>query len=213
MIGIRARPQINQALAPVGRALHRAGVSPDAVTVVGTVGLAGGALGFFPRGSFWIGTLVVLAFVFSDLLDGAIARAGGRSGPWGAFLDSSLDRIGDAAVFSGFVLWYAWGGHSKIMAAVSLYVLAAALVTSYLKARAASLGLSCEAGIAERAERLIVILVAAFFAGVLALPILLVIALWGLAAAGTVTVAQRLYAVHRDTRRLAAESVVGQTVR
>ncbi len=201
MLGIHARPQINRALEPAGRVLCRAGVSPDAVTVVGTVGVVGGALGFFPRGSFWIGTLVILAFVFSDMLDGAVARAGGTSGPWGAFLDSSLDRIGDAAVFGSFVLWYAWGGQSRIMAAVSLYVLAAALVTSYLKARAGSLGLSCEAGIAERAERLIVVLVAAFFAGVLSLPVLLVIALWGLAAAGTITVAQRLLAVRRDARR------------
>jgi CDP-diacylglycerol--glycerol-3-phosphate 3-phosphatidyltransferase len=205
MLGIHARPQINRALEPVGQRLYGAGVTPDAVTVVGTVGVVGGALGFFPRGSFWIGTLVILAFVFSDMLDGAVARAGGTSGPWGAFLDSSLDRVGDAAVFGSFVLWYAWGGHSKIMAAVSLYVLAAALVTSYLKARAGSLGLACEAGIAERAERLIVVLVAAFFAGVLGLPVLLVIALWGLAAAGTVTVVQRLIAVRRDSRRLAAE--------
>jgi CDP-diacylglycerol--glycerol-3-phosphate 3-phosphatidyltransferase len=203
MLGLHARGRIDRALAPVGYALHRRGVSPDVVTVAGTVGLVGGALGFFPRGSFWIGTLVILAFVFSDLIDGAIARAGGTSGPWGAFLDSSLDRIGDAAVFGSFVLWYAAGGDSAIMTAVSLYVLAAALVTSYLKARATSLGLACEAGIAERAERLIVILVAAFFAGVADVPVLLVIALWGLAVAGTVTVAQRLVSVRRDVRRLA----------
>ncbi|MBV9097426.1 MAG: CDP-alcohol phosphatidyltransferase family protein, partial [Frankiaceae bacterium] len=94
MLGIHARPQINKVTEPVARTLVRWGVTPDALTIVGTIGVAGGALGFYPRGHFFVGTLVITAFVFSDMLDGAVARVRGTSGPWGAFLDSTLDRVG-----------------------------------------------------------------------------------------------------------------------
>ena len=78
-------------LAPVADGLLRAGVSPDAVTLVGTLGVCAGALGFFPRGQLWLGVLVVTAFVFSDLIDGYMARRSGHSSRWGAWLDSTLD--------------------------------------------------------------------------------------------------------------------------
>src|SRR3954447_9846249 len=90
MLGIHARPQINRVTEPVARRLASMGVTPDALTIVSTIGVAGGALGFYPRGKFLAGTLVITAFVFSDLLDGAVARVRGSSGPWGAFLDSTL---------------------------------------------------------------------------------------------------------------------------
>lgn len=199
MLGIHGRDQVNRATEPVARRLASWGVTPDAVTIIGTVGVAGGALAFYPRGEFWIGTLVITAFVFSDMLDGALARVRGSGGPWGAFLDSTLDRVGDGAVFGSLALWYAGHGNSLTMCAVSLYVLVAGGLTSYVKARAEALGLSCNVGIAERSERLIAILVLTFFSGALDLPVLRDIALWGLAAATTVTVAQRMVAVHRQT--------------
>ena len=87
---------------PIAHFLLRHGVSPDAVTLVGTIGVCVGALGFFPRGQIWQGVVVITAFVFSDLIDGYMARSSGRSSSWGAFLDSTLDRIGDAAIFGGF---------------------------------------------------------------------------------------------------------------
>jgi len=176
------------------------------VTVVGTLGVVGGALGFYPRGSFTVGSFVISAFVLSDLLDGAIARAGGRSGPWGAFLDSTLDRFGDAAVFGGLVLWFAGGGHSFLMAGVTLYDLAAAAITSYIKARAEGLGLTCNVGLVERSERLIAILVATGFTGMLGLPALQVVVLWILAAGMTITIGQRLVEVHRQAARSAANA-------
>ncbi|HVB26616.1 MAG TPA: CDP-alcohol phosphatidyltransferase family protein, partial [Mycobacteriales bacterium] len=170
----------------------------DVVTVVGTAGVVAGALAFYPRGRFFLGTVVITCFVFSDLVDGAIARARGSAGVWGAFLDSSLDRIGDGAVFGGLVLYYAGRGHSPTLAAVALYDLVAGAVTSYVKARAEGLGLRCDVGLAERSERLIIVLVATGLSGLFALPVLRSIALWGLAAATTITVAQRLIAVHRQ---------------
>jgi CDP-diacylglycerol--glycerol-3-phosphate 3-phosphatidyltransferase len=200
MLGIHARPQIGKVVDPVARRLAAMGVSPDALTIVGTIGVAGGALGFYPRGSFFVGTLVITAFVFSDLLDGAVARVRGSSGRWGAFLDSTLDRIGDGAVFGALALWYAGRGHSPTMCAVALYDLVAGSVTSYAKARAESLGMTANVGIAERSERLLAVLILTGLSGLFDVPGLRRAALWGLAAATTVTVVQRVVEVRRQAR-------------
>jgi CDP-diacylglycerol--glycerol-3-phosphate 3-phosphatidyltransferase len=204
MLGIRARPQINRVAEPVARRLVAWGVTPDALTIVGTIGVTGGALGFYPRGSFFLGTVVITAFVFSDLLDGTVARVRGTSGPWGAFLDSTLDRIGDGAVFGGLALWYAGGGHDRTLCAVAIYDLVAGAVTSYAKARAESLGMTCNVGIAERSERLIAILVLTGLSGLFHVGVLRDIGLWGLAVATTITVGQRMVEVRRQARALSA---------
>jgi len=204
MLGIHARPQISKVTEPVARRLVRLGVTPDALTIVGTIGVSGGALGFYPRGEFFVGTLVITAFVFSDLLDGAVARVRGSSGPWGAFLDSTLDRVGDGAVFGALALWYAGDGNSITLCAVAIYDLVAGAVTSYAKARAEGLGMTANVGIAERSERLIAILMLTGLSGLLHVPVLRAIALWGLAAATTVTVIQRVVEVRRQSRLLTA---------
>ncbi len=204
MLNLHARPAINRVVVPVGTFLARKGVTPDALTVLGTAGVCGGALAFYPRGVFFVGTLVITAFVFSDLLDGAVARARGRTGVWGAFLDSSLDRFGDAAVFGGLVLYYAGRGHDLLLCAVALYDLVLGLVISYVKARAEGLRMTCNVGLAERSERLILILVAVGLSGLFDLPVLRVIALWALAAATTVTVVQRFVEVRRQVVAAAA---------
>jgi CDP-diacylglycerol--glycerol-3-phosphate 3-phosphatidyltransferase len=208
MLGIHARPQINKAVEPVARRIAAMGITPDALTIVGTIGVAGGALGFYPRGSFFVGTLVITAFVFSDMLDGAVARVTGTSGPWGAFLDSTLDRVGDGAIFGALALWYAGDGNSTTLCAVALYDLVAGVVTSYAKARAESLGMTANVGIAERSERLIAILVLTGLSGLFDAPILRAIALWGLAAATTITVGQRMVEVRRQSRLLPPPPVV-----
>jgi CDP-diacylglycerol---glycerol-3-phosphate 3-phosphatidyltransferase len=200
MLGIHAREQVGRVTEPVARRLVAWGVTPDALTVIGTIGVSGGALAFYPRGHFLVGTLVITAFVFSDMLDGAVARVRGSSGQWGAFLDSTMDRIGDGAIFGALALWYAGNGNSTTYCAVALYDLVAGAVTSYAKARAESLSLTCNVGIAERSERLIAILVLTGFAGILDLPMLIKVALWGLAVATTITVIQRIVDVRRQTR-------------
>src|SRR5919112_2738598 len=93
-------------LAPVVHLLLRMGVSPDAVTIVGTLGVVAGAVIFFPQGKLFVGVLVITAFVFSDIIDGYMARASGQVSPFGAFWDSTLDRIGDAAIFGGLAMYY-----------------------------------------------------------------------------------------------------------
>jgi CDP-diacylglycerol---glycerol-3-phosphate 3-phosphatidyltransferase len=182
-------------LSPVADLLLRLGVSPDAVTVVGTLGVVAGSLVFFPRGQFLVGVLVVTAFVFSDLIDGYMARQSQRTSSWGAFLDSTLDRLGDAAVFAGLVLWYAGGGDDLWLAGLALYCLVMGAVTSYARARAESLGMQATGGVAERADRLVLILVATGFAGIFDFEPLIVVALALLAVGSTVTVVQRILAV------------------
>jgi len=185
---------------PLSRLLLRAGVSPDAVTLVGTVGVCAGALVFFPCGQFLIGVLVVTAFVFSDMVDGTMARLSGRSSKFGAFLHSTLDRLGDAAIFGGLVMYYAGPGDSQALAALALYCLVMGSVTSYARARAESLGMEAKVGVAERADRLVAILVMTGLAGIFNAPVLITITLAVLAVASTVTVVQRVLAVREQAK-------------
>jgi CDP-diacylglycerol--glycerol-3-phosphate 3-phosphatidyltransferase len=170
---------------------------PSVVTLVGTIGVCAGALVFYPRGHFFVGTLVITAFIFADLIDGTMARMTGRSSRWGAFLDSTLDRVGDAAVFGGIALWFAGGGDDFLLVCLTLYCLVTGAVTSYAKARAEGLGMTANVGIAERADRLVAVLAATGLSG-LGVPYILEIALWVLAVAGSVTVVQRMLEVRRQ---------------
>ncbi|CAN5587280.1 CDP-alcohol phosphatidyltransferase family protein [soil metagenome] len=184
-------------LSPVADLLLRMGVSPDAVTLVGTVGVCAGALIFFPRGQLFVGVLVVTAFVFSDLIDGYMARASGRSSSWGAFLDSTLDRFGDAAIFAGLVLYFA-RYDDLLLASLALYCLVMGSVTSYARARAESLGMQARIGVAERADRLVAVLAMTGLSDLFGAPWLLTITLWVIAVASTVTVLQRIIVVRRQ---------------
>lgn len=185
---------------PVARLLLRLHVSPDAVTVVGTLGVVGGALAFFPRGQLLVGGIVITAFVFSDLLDGTMARLSGTSSPWGAFLDSTLDRMGDSAIFGGLVLYYANVVDSPTLAALALYCLVTGWLTSYTRARAESLGYEAKMGLAARADRLVAVLFAAGFSDIFDEPLILSVTLWALATASTVTVVQRILAVRAQAK-------------
>ncbi len=183
---------------PVAHLLMKCGVSPDAVTVVGTAGVVAGALVFFPRGELLIGVLVVTAFVFSDLIDGYMARTLGTPSKWGAFLDSTLDRLGDAAIFAGLAVWFFRGGDDVLLAYVALWALVMGSVTSYARAKAESLGMQAKGGIAERADRLVAVLAMTGLSAIFDLPILLTVTLWAVALASTVTVVQRIILVRRQ---------------
>ena len=200
MLNLRVRPALGRVVDPIANGLLRTGVSPDAVTAAGTLGVLVGALGFFPRGMFFTGTAIVFFSVLTDLLDGAMARKLGRSSPFGAWLDSTCDRIADAAIFSGLVLWFTGEGDDRLLAGVALFCLVAGMIVSYAKARAEGLGLRCDVGLAERAERLILVLAGTLLAG-LGLDVALDVLLWVLAAASAVTVVQRLVEVRRQARQ------------
>jgi CDP-diacylglycerol--glycerol-3-phosphate 3-phosphatidyltransferase len=187
-------------LTPIAKFFVRHGVSPDVITLVGTLGVVAGALVFFPRGELLVGVLVITAFVFSDLLDGTMARMTGTSSKWGAFLDSTLDRLGDAAIFGGLVLYYTGPGDSEVWAALALYCLVMGSVTSYARARAESLGMEAKGGIAERADRLVAILVMTGLSDIFDVPLLIPFTLAVLAVASTVTVVQRVLNVRGQAK-------------
>jgi CDP-diacylglycerol--glycerol-3-phosphate 3-phosphatidyltransferase len=196
--------------APLGNLLLRMGVSPNAVTLVGTLGVCAGALVCFPQGWLLAGVLVITAFVFSDMIDGYMARTSGQTSPFGAFLDSTLDRVGDAAIFGGIALYYVGPGDSEWKAALALYCLSMGSVTSYARARAESLGMQAKVGIAERSDRLVAILFMTGLADLLrhlgvddGVLWLIPFTLGVLAVASTITVVQRILVVRRQSLALA----------
>ncbi|KQS97172.1 phosphatidylinositol phosphate synthase [Cellulomonas sp. Leaf395] len=183
---------------PIARVLLRLGVSPDAVTIAGTLVVVVTALWAFPTGHLLLGTLVIAFFVLTDSLDGVMARQAGTSGPWGAFLDSTLDRFGDAAIFAGLVLWFTAGGDDRLSAILALACLVLGSIVPYARARAEGLGMTASGGIAERADRLALVLVATAAVGFGAPDVVLTVVLGLLALASTVTIVQRMTKVHRQ---------------
>jgi CDP-diacylglycerol--glycerol-3-phosphate 3-phosphatidyltransferase len=202
MLNVLARVHVNRVTEPLGRWLVARGITPDAVTVAGTVGSVAAALWFLPRGELFVGTLAVTVFVLFDLVDGAMARARGRSTPFGAVLDSTCDRIADGALFAALTWWALVVGEARALGVAALICLVAGQLVSYIKARAEGVGLRVEGGLVERAERLILALVGTALAG-LGVPYALDVALWVLAAASLWTVGQRLAEARRSARRCA----------
>jgi len=184
---------------PIARGLLRLHVSADAVTVIGTVGASVAALWLGPQGHLVAAVLVVLVFALSDMLDGSMARQSGGGGPWGAFLDSTLDRITDAAIFAAVAIWYLGGGDDNLLGYLALYCLVAGQLISYTRARAEGLGMRASGGIAERTERLLVIGISTLLAG-FGVAYAQAIGLWILVVATTVTVLQRMLMVRRQAR-------------
>ncbi|MCM2579434.1 phosphatidylinositol phosphate synthase [Streptomyces meridianus] len=215
MLNKYARAFFTRVLTPFAALLLRLGVSPDTVTLVGTGGVVAGALVFFPMGELFWGTVVITLFVFSDLVDGTMARLSGRSSRWGAFLDSTLDRVADAAVFGGLALWYAGGGDDLLLCGIAIFCLAGGQVVSYTKARGESIGLPVNVnGLVERAERLVISLVAAGLAGLHAfgvpyIEILLPIALWVVAVGSLITLGQRMVTVRSEAAEMDAAAAPG----
>jgi len=185
-------------LTPLARWLLKLGVSPDIVTIVGTFGVCFAALFFYPRHQFFWGSLVIAIFALSDSLDGVMARLSGRSTKWGAYLDSTLDRVADSAIFGGLVLWYSAGGSTPYLAALALACLILGSVVSYAKARAEGLGMTANVGIADRAKRVVVVLLATGLVGLGVPQVLLTVVLAGLALASLITVIQRMLEVRRQ---------------
>ena len=191
IFGTSARAVFSYVINPTARFLLRLGVTPNAVTVAGTVGVVFGALFFGARGHLVAGALVVTFFALTDALDGTMARMRGGTGKFGALLDSSMDRIADGAVF-GAVAYYLAGQDNPYGGLVAaLICLVFGQVVSYVKARAQSLALNADVGIAERLERLLIVGFGGMVSGLgpdWGLPA----ALWVLAVLSVVTAFQRL---------------------
>jgi CDP-diacylglycerol---glycerol-3-phosphate 3-phosphatidyltransferase len=197
------RPAIARVLTPVGEVLARTPITPNALTIIGTIGMSAGALSLFPTGHLFAGVMVCTGFVLTDMLDGTLARIKGTAGKFGAFLDSTMDRVADAAVFAGLAAWFVLGGHNKLLAGVAIFCLVSGALVSYAKARAESLGLKCDVGFAERTERLLIGLGATGLAG-LGVPYVLPVGLWILAAVSLFTFGQRVWAARQSAAAIAA---------
>jgi CDP-diacylglycerol--glycerol-3-phosphate 3-phosphatidyltransferase len=198
MLNRHARGLFTALFSPLARWLLKSGVSPDAVTVMGTIGVIIGGLILYPLGHLFWGTVVIAVFALSDVLDGIMARLNGPSGRWGNFLDSTLDRIADGAIFAGLAVWFFTDGADRAAAVAAVVCLVLGMVVSYARAKAESLGFSAHVGIAERAERLVSVLLVAGLTG-LGLPsVVMVVTLTLLAIASLITVIQRIATVHRQ---------------
>jgi CDP-diacylglycerol---glycerol-3-phosphate 3-phosphatidyltransferase len=195
MLNRHARGFFTALFTPLARWLLKIGVSPDAITIVGTAGVVVGALVFYPLGQLWWGTIFITLFIFSDVIDGIMARMQNLGGRWGNFLDSSLDRLADGALFAGLAIWFFTGGANAPIAIAAVVCLVLGMVVSYVRAKAESLGFQANVGIAERAERLVSVLVITGLTGVGLPPVVLLATLVLLAAASLVTVIQRVLAV------------------
>ncbi len=184
-------------MTPPARLLWRLHVPPDVVTWIGTILVVVASLATIPRGYLWQGGLLVMVLVLSDGLDGQLARMSGATSTYGAFLDSSLDRVADGAVFGAMILYFAGPGHSQLWAGVALWALVAGQVTSYVKARGQSLGLDADGGVAGRADRILVAFVGLVLAGI-GVPYALQLAVLVLALLGTWTVGHRMVRAWRS---------------
>ncbi len=182
---------------PLAKAALRAGFTPDSITIIGTAGTVVAALTLFPIGQLWWGAFAVCIFVLADMLDGAMARQRGGGTAFGAVLDATCDRIGDGAIFCGLLWWAAFGVRSTSLVVAIMICLVTSQVISYIKARAEASGLRGDGGLIERPERLVIALTGAGLSGVwfLHVPWLLEGAMWLLAIASLVTLAQRLHSV------------------
>jgi CDP-diacylglycerol--glycerol-3-phosphate 3-phosphatidyltransferase len=187
---------VTQIITPLARAMVKVGITANAITVVGAIGSWIASLLFFTQGIFFIGTLVIALFLLSDLFDGTIARITDSQGTrFGALLDSTLDRISDAVLVLALIVW-AMGNEVDWILPLALSMVFGFLI-SYIKARAESLGVSCEVGVAERSERLIVLLTATGLYG-LGIDSAMIIGLWFLVLITAITVVQRFVAVMRN---------------
>lgn len=196
----RLRGVWTKIITPACRLLLRLHVSADMVTWVGTIASVAIALWFFPQGMLWQGTLILLVFIFSDSFDGTMARLSGTVSKWGAFLDSTLDRINDGAVFGALAMYYAGPGNSPTWAGVGIIALVFGQVTSYSKARGEAIGYVVKGGLAGRADRLAIGLLGALLTGFgvsWALPTAMIV----LVVTGFITVGQRMLMVYRQALR------------
>jgi len=192
------RDPVARIIQPFVRFLVKIGITANIISTLGGLGSTIAALYFFSKGEFFIGVLVVAFFVLFDLFDGAVARAS-QSGEskWGALLDSTLDRISDAAIFIGGLLFFLKTSDS--LTVIFLIAATASFLVSYVKARAESLSLKCDGGIAERSERLVIVLVAYGLHG-LGLNYAMAIGIWLVAILSIVTVLQRMMIVYKAVK-------------
>ena len=198
----RVRDGFGRLLDPLALALIRLHVRPNLITTVGTLVVIASATAFAVGWVRWGGFLLLFSGLF-DMVDGRVARQGDMTTTFGAFFDSTLDRVGEAALFSGIAVFFLRGGvpAGRVTWAVAacLIALSASLLVSYTRARAEGLGLTAKVGIAQRAERFVVLGIPTLFFGAGKDGALLFWIVVVLAAVTAITVVQRVIYVAKIT--------------
>ncbi len=195
MLSRTLKPAVTRLITPVASLALRIGITPNAVTWAGAVGVVASALYFYPRGDFFIGTAVIVIFALSDLFDGTMARISkAGASKWGSFLDSTIDRVTDCAILLGVSIYLI--NKQDPLSYVVIATLVTGMLVPYIRAKAESFSITCSGGIAERTERLIMALSAIALDG-LGVPYVLAGGMWLLAVLGVVTVIQRMLIVRR----------------
>ncbi len=205
MLSRTGRPLARILFGPVARIFVRIGISANTVTVLGTLLTVVAVLTFFPLGYLRTGTVVAAVLVIFDNLDGQIARSTHTDSKWGAFLDSTMDRIADAAVNAGILIWaYLWAdaGCRVWILGGTLAALIFGSVVPYARARAEAVGMNAAIGIAERADRLAFTGICVFLVGCGLSEWILAVGMWILAFLAAITSAQRIYTVYRQCASL-----------
>jgi CDP-diacylglycerol---glycerol-3-phosphate 3-phosphatidyltransferase len=197
----RLRGTVRVLLSAPARALVAVGIGPNAVTIAGTVGVVVSAFVFWPAGRLEVGAWLIFAFAMFDGLDGTVARLSGKSTLWGSFLDSTLDRVADASIFGALAIWFHLQGDTVGMV-LSVLVVGAGALVPYARAKAESVGVVADNGIAERGDRLALGIFTVWATGALGLPVVVLHVVLGLLlAASLVTTAQRSLRVHKAVGR------------
>ena len=195
MLSAILRKPVSRVVDPVAVFLLRIGITPNGMTFFGSLGTSAMALWLWPQGEYFWGTMGVIAFIFSDLLDGTMDRISKKSSQWGAFFDSTIDRVVDVALIGALLLSLLKSDDR--LAIVAFAALIGGFLVSYVKARAQAVSLDCDGGFAERAERIIILLTAVGFAG-LGVPYILAIGIWILAISSVATFIFRVYQVWKQ---------------
>ncbi|MDP9832328.1 phosphatidylinositol phosphate synthase [Trueperella abortisuis] len=201
MLSRSGRPLAKVIFGPIAKALVRMGVGANAVTIVGGVASSVAALVLFPLNQLLVGALVVTILVIFDNLDGQMARLTGKTTKFGAFLDSTMDRFSDGAIFASLAMW----GYLHADEATKVWVVSGAIaaaivggIVPYARARAEGVGYSASVGLAERADRLVFALILVLATGLGATHWVMAVGMWVLAVLALFTVGQRVVYVHKQ---------------
>ena len=193
MLSPKLKPAVTGFITPIARGALAIGLTPNAVSFVGALGVVASSFWFYPRGEFLLGTVIATIFILSDLFDGTMARLTDSEGtPWGAFIDSTLDRIADSSLLIGVAL-FLHDREDPLLVGVLIALMVSFLIP-YIRAKAEALSIECSVGVAERTERLIIILAGIGFEG-LGVPFALSGAIAILIVLGLITIFQRVHVV------------------
>lgn len=190
----RFRSPWTRLITPIARALLARRISPGMLTWTGTILAVITAVSCFPQGWLWQGSVLLAVLTGFDSLDGTMARLGGQTSQWGAFLDSTLDRISDGAILGSLTWWLAYSEYPPLATGLGITAVVFAEVTSYAKARGEILGAAVSGGLFTRADRVLIALLGGLAEGLgfaWALPAVMGL----LSLGGAVTVAQRMITV------------------